>query len=193
MSSKRNSPRGALLADSLAMPDESEPPITHSANTCPPFRAHRPRLGRISASAAALFLAFLGGSKPAGATLGGDGASVVANEHNLSADARVEKTSSGEHHDLTLPSGIVIRELVSARGVVYAVAWRGPRMPNLRELLGPYFAQLLNHSSRGSRNHLILTGDDFEIRAQGHQHAFAGLAWVPSEVPSGVDLDRVWE
>jgi hypothetical protein len=166
------------------MSSEEAPPI---------FRRLRLRLGRTAAGGAALVLALLGATKPAEATLGGDGASVIANAQILAAERHVEKTSSGERHDLTLPSGIVIRELVSPSGVVYAIAWRGPRMPNLRELLGPYFAQLSNHTSRGSRNRLIVSGEDFEIRVQGHPHSFAGRAWVPSQVPSGVDLDRVWE
>jgi hypothetical protein len=175
------------------MLEESAPVAINPREASPTFRSPRLRLGRAASGAAALVLAFLGGTTPAEATLGGDGASVIANEQNLAAESRVERAPSGERHDLTLPSGLLIRELVSPSGVVYAIAWRGPRMPNLRELLGLYFAQLSTHTSRGSRNRLILSGDDFEIRAQGHQHSFAGRAWVPSRVPSGVDLDRVWE
>jgi hypothetical protein len=166
---------------------------TNPGEASPTFRRPRLRFGRTAAGGIALVLALLGGTKPAEATLGGDGASVIANEQNLAAEKRVEKSSSGERHDLTLPSGIVIRELVSPSGVVYAIAWRGPRMPNLRELLGVYFAQLSSHASRGNRNRLIVSGEDFEIRVQGHPHSFAGRAWVPSQVPTGVDLDRVWE
>jgi len=116
--------------------------------------------------------------------------SIAANERTLGAERRVQKLPQGERHDLTLPSGFVAHELVSPSGVVYAVAWSGPEKPNLRELLGLYFRQLVERPPRGDRNHLVVSGDDLEIRTSGHPHWFAGRAWVPSLVPRGVDLDR---
>jgi hypothetical protein len=116
-------------------------------------------------------------------------ASVADNEAHLGAARTVRKLASGERHELTLPSGLVVHEYVSAGGAVYAVTWSGPRMPDLRELLGPYFAQLSAGGSKGGHHHVSLTGSDLVVRSAGHRGAFAGRAWVPSLVPAGVKVD----
>jgi len=123
------------------------------------------------------------------ATLGGDVASVEANQQQLGGARNVKKLAAGQRHELTLPSGIVVHEYVSAGGAVYAITWHGPQMPDLRELLGPYFAQLSNRTSRLGHHQLSLTGSDLEIRSAGHRHTFGGRAWVPSLVPAGVTID----
>jgi hypothetical protein len=135
----------------------------------------------------------LGSAADAHATLGGDVASVAANHQRLGGARQVQKLASGERHELQLPSGIVVHEYVAPGGAVYAITWRGPRMPDLRELLGPYFAQLARRDARQRSGHhrLTVTGSDLEIRASGHRRTFAGRAWVPSLVPAGVDLDTV--
>jgi hypothetical protein len=135
----------------------------------------------------------LGAARESGATLGGDVASVAANQQTLGAARDVAKLAQGERHELRLPSGIVVREYVSPAGAVYAVAWSGPRMPDLRELLGTYFAQLAGRRSSGGHHRMSLTGADLELRSLGHRGSFSGRAWVPSLVPSGVDVDRVVE
>ena len=125
------------------------------------------------------------------ATLGSDGASVAANQQHLGGARQVQKLAQGERHELRLPSGIVVREYVSAGGAVYAITWSGPRMPDLRELLGSYFAQLARRDSHshGGHHRMTMTGSDLEIRSSGHGRAFTGRAWVPSLVPAGVHPD----
>jgi hypothetical protein len=129
---------------------------------------------------------------PAHATLGGDADSVAANERNLRGAHAVEKSDAGERHRLKLASGMIIHEYVAA-GRVYAVTWRGRRTPDLRELLGPYFEQLEQHrvQRRGSHHASQSTGDDLVVQSSGHGHSFAGRAWVPSLVPSGVDAAKL--
>ena len=97
--------------------------------------------GRGLLAAGALTACLMGASKEARATLGDGVATVAANELNLRATRSVQSLASGERHDLVLPSGIVVHQYVSPGGVVYALSWRGPRMPDLRELMGAYFAQ----------------------------------------------------
>jgi len=137
----------------------------------------------------------LGASGEARATLGGDLASVATNQQHLAATRQVRKLASGEQHELQLASGIVVHEYVSTTGEVYAITWRGPRMPDLRELLGRYFTQLDHRDSRprGGHHRMTLTGTDLVIQSSGHRRSFAGRAWVPSLVPSGVNLDDVRE
>jgi hypothetical protein len=153
------------------------------------------RPGKAFVAAGTLVVFCLGGAPVARATLGGDVASIAANERELLGVRHVQKLASGERHDLTLPSGIVVHEYLSAGGVVYALTWRGPRMPDLRELLGPYFAELGGGATRMSGGHHRVTrvGSDLVIRSSGHRGSFAGRAWVPSLVPSGIHVEAALE
>ena len=135
----------------------------------------------------------LGAARDANATLGGDAASVTANQQKLSATRKIKKVKTGDRHDLELASGIVVHEYVSASGAVYAITWSGPQMPNLQELLGPYFAQLSKRDRRGGHHHLNVTGTDLVVQSQGRRHSFSGRAWVPSLVPAGVKIDSSLE
>jgi hypothetical protein len=154
--------------------------------------AKRVQLGKAGITLLALCVG-LGAERDARATLGGDMASVAANEQTLRAVRTISVLSVGERHDLALPSGVVIREYLASGGAVYAVTWSGPRVPNLQELLGPHFADLAKRAPQGGHNRMSLTGDDFEVRSAGHRHYFAGRAWIPSLVPTGVNLDTVLE
>jgi hypothetical protein len=139
--------------------------------------------------ATVLSLGGLGIARDARATLGGDVASVAANEQHLGGSRQVQKLPAGERHEIVLPSGIVVHEYVSPGGAVYAIVWRGPRIPDLRELLGPYFAQLASRDLQGGHHHMNVKGSDFMVRSMGHRNTFAGRAWVPSLVPTGVDVE----
>jgi hypothetical protein len=130
-------------------------------------------------------------SRDAGATLGGDAPSIAANERTLGARRTVSALTLGTRHDLVLPSGVVVREYVSPGGLVYAVTWSGPRVPDLRELLGARFSDLAKQRATGFHNRMTLSLDDFEVRAWGHRGFFAGRAWVPSLVPAGVNVDSL--
>jgi hypothetical protein len=98
-------------------------------------------------------------------------------------------------HEIQMPSGTLLREFVSAEGKVFAVAWTGPTVPNLRQALGQYFERFVagaktnrtvNHSDR---NHLQIQDADFVMQAGGHMRAtFAGRAYLPTAIPSGFDL-----
>jgi len=149
------------------------------------------KLARALVATSIVLSSCLGAGRDAQATLGGDLASVAANQQHLGGARQIQKLASGERHELQLPSGIVVHEYLSPAGAVYAITWRGPTMPDLRELLGPYFAQLARRDSYPHDGHhrMTMTGSDLEIRASGHRRSFAGRAWVPSLVPPGVNLD----
>ena len=124
------------------------------------------------------------------ATLGGTVATITTNQQRLSAKRTVQPLTNGQRHDLTLASGTIVHEYLSAKGDVYAVTWRGPRKPDLTELLGGYFAQLSTPAQgrrRGGHHHVQLNGQDFVVQSSGHNNFFSGRAWVPSLVPAGVD------
>jgi hypothetical protein len=91
----------------------------------------------------------------------------------------------------TLSSGTVVREYVSQAGIVFGIAWSGPRMPDLPSLLGSYFPQYVSgvealraqHPGRGPVN---VEGSGLVVRSGGHMGLFSGQAWLPQALPAGV-------
>jgi Protein of unknown function (DUF2844) len=159
------------------------------------MRVTHVKFARAFVAASIVSCSCLGGAREANATLGGNVASVVSNQQRLGGTRQLLKLATGERHELQLPSGIVVHEYVSPSGVVYAITWQGPRKPDLRELLGPYFAQLAQRSSQAKLGHhrMVMEGADLVIESSGHRGSSTGRAWVPSLVPTGINLDTTLE
>jgi hypothetical protein len=87
-----------------------------------------------------------------------------------------------------LPSGTVVSEYLRSDGLVYAVTWRGPSLPNLRQILGDYFANYQAASRQPLVRHRLVrvASPNIVIESSGKMRAFVGRAWVPSMLPSGV-------
>ena len=74
------------------------------------------------------------------ATLGRDASSVDADRVRMQgALLRIARDDAYTVHEMQSSSGTAVREYVSSTGTVFAVAWQGPWLPDLRQLLGPYF------------------------------------------------------
>jgi hypothetical protein len=94
----------------------------------------------------------------------------------------------------TLAGGTTVREYAGADGVVFAVTWNGPFLPDLRELLGQHFATLRNESARqpkAGRGRVRVAQPDVTIESGGHMRAYAGRAWINSRLPAGFDTDTL--
>jgi hypothetical protein len=94
----------------------------------------------------------------------------------------------------TLTGGTTVREYVGADGVVFAVTWNGPFLPDLRELLGQHFTTLTNESARqpkAGRGQVRVARPDVTIESGGHMRAYAGRAWINSRLPAGFDTDTL--
>lgn len=94
----------------------------------------------------------------------------------------------------TLDSGTVVREYSNTQGIVFAVSWNGPTLPDLRTLLGDKFAVMT--SSAGKRpkaghSQLAVNQSDLVIVSSGHMRAFAGHAWIPGALPAGFDTNVI--
>jgi hypothetical protein len=96
-------------------------------------------------------------------------------------------------HEIALPSGTVVREFVAPGGAVFAVAWHGPTIPNLRQTLGQYFANYVTAAKATPLNHrrLDVAQADLVVHAMGHMRAFTGLAYLPQAIPSGVSIGEL--
>jgi hypothetical protein len=93
-------------------------------------------------------------------------------------------------HEIQLPSGTLLREFVSPDGKVFAVAWNGPHMPDLRQAFGQYFNSFVAGAklSHGDHTHLQIQQSDLVVEIRGHMRAYSGRAYLPAAIPSGVDL-----
>jgi hypothetical protein len=93
---------------------------------------------------------------------------------------------------MTLASGTVVREFAGLDGKVFAVAWHGPHVPDLRQTLGKYFDTMQSAPrAHADRNHLHIQQGDLVVQAGGHMRAFSGRAYLASAVPTGVNLGDV--
>lgn len=140
------------------------------------------RLVCVAAAAAGL-----GAALPAHAFLGGAYASVTADRSHLAA--RMTSAAAATHtlHTLTLANGGMVREFSRADGTVFAVTWRAPGRPDLRQLLGEHFATLqadnTGRTGRFRRAPLKVNRSDFVLASGGHPGAFWGVAYLPQAAP----------
>jgi hypothetical protein len=133
------------------------------------------------------------------AALGGDEASVEADRQQMKAQRTVRASANYSVHEITTPYGTTVREYVSSDGKVFGVAWRGPFLPNLQQLLGnsyQTFAQAAQSARNGqvrrSRNApLGVEQPDLVVHSGGHTRAFAGHAYIPGMIPQGVDATDI--
>jgi hypothetical protein len=145
----------------------------------------------------ALGIALLGGSVtlPAFASLGGDATSVDTDVVKMKAQAHAATPAAGYTvSQITLPSGTVVREYISAEGKVFAVTWSGPAVPDLRQTLGTYFDTMKAAASvphGGDHHHLTVTTSDLVLQTGGHMRAYSGKAYVLSLLPPNFPLDEL--
>jgi hypothetical protein len=133
------------------------------------------------------------GSVPAWAVLGGDVSSVTADQNVLQGQVRKELHTGYELHEITGPSGSIVREFVSPQGKVFGIAWQGHGIPDLRQLLGSYATQLREGQRTRvvPRRSVLIQGDDFVLSSFGYSRFSRGRAYVPSLVPSNVSAEVV--
>ena len=126
---------------------------------------------------------------PARASLGKDVASVEADRAEMQGSRRLVENASYAVHELQAPTGTTVREYVSPDGRVFAVAWQGPFIPNLRQLLGTYFvafsqAAQAQKGQRPGHGPLLVELPGLVVESGGHMRAFHGRAYIPEWVPA---------
>ena len=131
-------------------------------------------------------------SQSAIAALGGDAATVTADQVHINGKLVVSQTQKYTVHEIQAPSGTVVREFASPAGTVFGVAWSGPTMPDLRQVLGPYFDQYIGAAAqRNRRGPVLIEQPGLVVQSGGHMRAFVGKAYVPEAVPQGVAIDEI--
>lgn len=88
---------------------------------------------------------------------------------------------------------MVVREYVSPAGTVFAVAWEGPQMPDLEEILGEHYAayRIAAREKRKGSGWRNLEAGDVVVQSGGHMRAFTGRAWLRQLMPEGVRPDEI--
>jgi hypothetical protein len=139
-----------------------------------------------------LMLAF---SFPAFAVLGGDESSVATDVAQMKATVKVTPGDAFAVHEVKA-SGQVVREYVSPAGRVFGVAWQGPSVPDLHQLLGAYFQQYSGAAQSAKAGHpgrrpLNIQLPGLVVQTGGHMRALYGRAYDPTLLPQGVGADAV--
>jgi hypothetical protein len=142
---------------------------------------------------ACLALALLGLPVSASASLGDDEGSVRADQAGLHGTLRIRHAAAFDVHEIATASGTVVREYVSAGGRVFGIAWHGPRLPDLRRLLGSHFERYrgMPRDRRAGRSLKRVALADLVVESSGHLRSFSGKAWLPGPMPRGVGPEDI--
>jgi len=141
---------------------------------------------------AGLTLVFLTVCAPARAALGEDASSVLADQAQMQAELEITSAARFAVHRLQLPSATTVKEYVSPAGMVFAITWQGPAMPDLQQVLGRYFAAYVeavkNQRAGGAR---AMQHSGLVVQTGGHMRAYFGRAYVPPMLPRGVTAEEI--
>jgi hypothetical protein len=111
---------------------------------------------------------------------------------SASGASSTSATASYTVRETTLGNGTVVREFLAADGSVFGIAWRGPQMPDLSDLLGSFFPQYqsgvkaVRAARGGGHGPVSVDQSNLVVRSGGHMGAFNGQAWLPAALPAGV-------
>jgi hypothetical protein len=114
----------------------------------------------------------------------------------MSAASTSTRSSLYTLHEVQLENGTTVREYTTPAGLVFAVAWRGPVLPDLTALLGAYFntfkAETDQTRMMGKRGSPVsIDRDGLVVRSNGRMRNFFGYAYAPALIPAGVIINDV--
>jgi hypothetical protein len=146
-----------------------------------------------AALAALLALLAVVSPRPAAAALGEGVASVEGDRARLAGPLRTIELAGYSLHQIEAATGTIVREFASPDGVVFGVAWDGPFLPNLRQLLGASFQTYAEaaRSRRRGRGPLVFELPDLVFESAGHPRGFHGRAYLPQRLPAGFSAETI--
>jgi Protein of unknown function (DUF2844) len=135
---------------------------------------------------------------PARAALGGDASTIQADQVHMQGTRRIAGADSYTVHEIQGASGTVVREYFSSQGIVFAVSWHGPWLPDMRQIMGSYFepyAQAVQSHRDGSlrlgRSPIMIQQPGLMVQSGGHPRSFAGKAYIPDMLPANVRAEDI--
>lgn len=122
--------------------------------------------------------------------------STPASGARKSAALPVIRSSLYTLHEVQLENGTSVREYATPAGLVFAVAWHGPVLPDLSALLGDYFSMFKAETDQarmlGKRGSPVnIERDKLVVRSNGRMRNFFGSAYAPALIPAGVNINDV--
>jgi hypothetical protein len=127
--------------------------------------------------------------------LGGQVRTLSRQEFQMEHGRHVSPLSKAPYtvEQISTPPGVTVDEYVSSNGTVFAVSWRGPRPPNLSQLLGSYFTeyQTAAASPHARRRGLVVQTPKLVVETGGHMRDLWGRAYLPGSLPPGVSADEI--
>ena len=152
----------------------------------------------------AVMLVLILGSTPAWAVLGEYENSVASDQKVMHGEVRAIARQGYSVQEIKSGERTVVREYVSPSGLVFGVAWHGPAMPNLQQLLGSYFTEFQQmrgtydadssqtaRSSARRRGPIVVRTDKLVVESGGHMRSFHGRAFVPGLFPPNISAEVV--
>jgi Protein of unknown function (DUF2844) len=132
-------------------------------------------------------------SLPALASLGAGADSIASDGLKIKGTVRVSSKDAYTVHEIQTPSGTLVREYLTPDGKVFAVAWRGPTVPDLAQILGDYFKQYSGapRTHPADHKHFAIVQPDFVLQSSGRMRAFQGRAYIPGLVPHDVAVTEI--
>lgn len=125
-------------------------------------------------------------------------AAVASSEKKLAVTPGSSSVPSSLYtlHEAQLENGTRVQEFASPAGIVFAVTWHGPVLPDLSALLGHYFMTFKGKTDQarldGKRGSPVnIERDDLVVRSNGRMRNFFGYAYAPDLIPAGVRMTDV--
>ena len=117
--------------------------------------------------------------------LGGNEASVKADGAAWQAPAVAVRGTRFTVLKHTTAEGVKVRQFVSTTGLVFAVAWDGPLLPDMERLLDGHFP-LYQEAQQQRKRSVRVDTPALSLESAGMMRAFVGRAYLPDRLPVGV-------
>ncbi len=130
------------------------------------------------------------------ASLGGNLASVQNDQAKMRGSLQASSKDFYNIQEIQAPGGITVREYVSTAGNVFAVTWQGRSHPDLRQVLGSYYAQYAQaveaqRAQRRGHGPLLIQQPGLVVQMSGHMRSLTGKAYLPQSLPAGVRPEEI--
>jgi len=108
---------------------------------------------------------------------------------------KVHRSRGYTLHELRSATGTTVLEYESSSGTVFAVVWKGPFPPNLKQLLGSQFEQyqeaMKNLSGHAGNGPKTIQLPNLVVQLAGHMRDYSGRAYIHDKVPAGTSLESI--
>ena len=130
------------------------------------------------------------------ASLGRDATSIQEDVAKMQGTLRTSSGNSYTLHEIQTPTGVAVKEYASPVGKVFAVTWKGPYHPDLRQLLGPYYDEYVQavrtqRTQRSGHGPILIEHAGLVVEVSGHLRSFVGRAFVPQQLPAGMHVEDI--